>query len=228
MKTLFNRARNICSSDKLVEEEIFLKRTLQAIGYPEKFIDIHSKRRSEFTKTQLAARKDVYIRLKFKGDHLLNHIGHKIRSALGRVYPAAQLRILTTTRDIKFKDRERDLPNIFASNVIYQFACSCGDIYIGRTSRQLSKRISEHIPQWLRKSILNEDNEIGTRNPASSIARHLMETGHKVDPVNSFSILLRNTNAKILSLSEALFIRLRKPTLCIQKCLTQTVCLPWQ
>ena len=37
-----------------------------------------------------------------------------------------------------------------------------------------------------------QKTNVNRRNPASCVVRHLMETGHKVDPVESFTILLRN------------------------------------
>ena len=212
-----------------MKEELLLRETLMMNGYPEKFIEVHSKRKIRDEKVPNAPKKDVYLRLPFKGDHILNHISHKVKSALNRVYPAAQLTMLSSCRGINLDTKKGNLPTTSISYVIYRFTCSCGDTYIGRTNRQLSQRISEHIPKWLLNSLTlkNPDNSTKTINPASPIAKHLWDSGHVVDPKSAFSILLRNRNAKLLSLSEALLIKIHHPRLCIQKILTHNVCLPW-
>ena len=140
-----------------MQEESFIRKTLIMNGYPEKFIDVHSKIKSKPLPIQQASKKEVYLWLPFKGDHLLNHINQKLKSAIGRVYPAAQLRMLSSCQGIKL-DTNRGSPTIRStSHIIYQFVCSCGDTYIGRTNRQLSQRISEHIPKWLLNSMTGKN-----------------------------------------------------------------------
>lgn len=58
---------------------------------------------------------------------------------------------------------------------IYQFTCSCGAGYIGRTKRALSKRISEHHhPTWLCKGL--------QKSVKSSILEHLVYPGRSASP----------------------------------------------
>ena len=52
--------------------------------------------------------------------------------------------------------------------VVYLLKCPCGLGYVGKTSRELKSRISEH-----KSSIRNSDEK-------SSVARHFVEAGHKV------------------------------------------------
>ncbi|VDP96509.1 unnamed protein product [Echinostoma caproni] len=55
---------------------------------------------------------------------------------------------------------------------IYQFVCSCGTTYIGRTTRRLAERIREHHPSWLSR---------GLKKPGgTAITAHLVETEHRV------------------------------------------------
>ena len=230
VRTLYHRARCICSPDTIDEEERFLRKILLSNGYPEKFITIHSKRAVKAEPIHSVPKKMVYLKLDFKGDHLLNDVRQKIKSALNRAFPAAQLRLISSTRGICLDNIGHNRLENSASHVVYQFTCSCGDTYIGRTNRQLSQRVSEHIPKWLVKSMTHESSVQFTdaKNPGSSIAKHLLMSNHKVDPVTSFKPILRNRNHKLLAFSEAMLIRLRNPKLCAQKCLTQSIRLPWR
>ena len=66
------------------------------------------------------------------------------------------------------------------------------------------------------------------RRPASSIARHLIECGHRVESNTAFSLLYRNSKGKLLRFIEALAIKKFDPTLCVQKQFILTLQLPWQ
>ena len=55
------------------------------------------------------------------------------------------------------------------------------------------------------------------RNPASSIAKHLLMEGHIVDQDQALRVLLRNSQPRLLAFYEALLIRLHSPALCAQK-----------
>ena len=229
VRTLFHRARNICTEDQLEKEEEFIKQTLQANGYPESFIERHRQQKNRAEPVHVASKKQVVIFLPFKGDHVFNQINHNLKSALKRSYMAAELRLLQTTKGLCLKTHSIGSNQSTASHVIYQFTCSCGDTYIGRTDRCLAQRVSEHIPKWLvqrmtqpRTSTLACD-----KNPASSITKHLMKTGHKVDLTQSFKVLLRNRTPRLLAFCEALLITTHRPPLCSQKKLTHNVCLPW-
>ena len=52
--------------------------------------------------------------------------------------------------------------------VVYLLKCPCGLYYVGKTSRELRVRISEH-----KSTIRNKDDK-------SSVARHFMEAGHDI------------------------------------------------
>ena len=174
-------------------------------------------------------KKDVFLSLYFKGDHIAADIKRKVNAALNRTYLAARLQLIWSTRRVMLNHVSRDSCIYSASHVIYQFTCSCGDVYIGRTDRCLNERMAEHIPKWLVKSMSRTDSHTSTvkRSLASSIGRHLQETGHVVDPDIAFTTVLRNRNRKLLAIFEALIIRLRNPGLCAQKRITHSVGLPW-
>ncbi|CAH8632261.1 unnamed protein product [Dicrocoelium dendriticum] len=116
------------------------------------------------------------------------------------------------------------------SHCIYQFTCSCGIHYIGRTNRSLNSRIREHVPKWLQRQITQSSvaHTICSRKPpASSIGRHLLATCHQFDPATMFTIVLRHTNTRFLRFAEAVAISRIKPALCVQKQLFVSLRLPW-
>jgi hypothetical protein len=68
VKTLFDRARRISTFDKLPEDLKLLQETLSENGYPMKFIEKYAKIRINEHPILTAPRKNVFIRLPFKGD----------------------------------------------------------------------------------------------------------------------------------------------------------------
>ena len=229
VRTLFHRARNICSADQLRAEEDELRRIFRENGYPENFVRKHSGFKMPSEQLTTVSKKQVFLNLRFRGDHLASDTRRKVTAAINRTYPAAQLRLVWSTRRVMLNHVSRNLCIHSTSHVIYQFTCSCGDVYIGRTDRYLSERMTEHMPKWLIKSMARTDTNVNNtrRSPASSIGRHLHETGHVVDPQASFTTVLRNRNRKLLTIYEAMIIRLRNPKLCAQKRMTHIVSLPW-
>ncbi|CAH8644697.1 unnamed protein product [Heterobilharzia americana] len=108
---------------------------------------------------------------------------------------------------------------------IYQFNCSCGVSYIGRTMRQFHRRISEHYPSWLNKGQI--------RTIKSSILAHLVDTEHQVVTGKAFKIihqiptnLPHGLRTRLLHIAEAIAIHLYKPSLCIQKKFVRPLSLP--
>ena len=65
------------------------------------------------------------------------------------------------------------------------------------------------------------------RRPASSIAKHLIESGHRVEPDKAFSLLYKNSKGRLLRFIEALAIKNFDPILCVQKQFILTLQLPW-
>ena len=66
---------------------------------------------------------------------------------------------------------------------------------MGRTERNLSTRISEHLPKGL---LLNE-----SKLPSSSIGKHILDYVPAVDRTQSFRILAEFGTPQILQFAEA-------------------------
>ena len=72
-------------------------------------------------------------------------------------------------------------------------------------------------------------NHSHDRRPISSIAQHLVGSGHRLQDLssNNFRILFRNCKRKMLHFIEPLAIRTMNPTLCVQKQSILAFQLPW-
>ncbi len=216
---LFQRTRKICSEDTVDAELASLKNTLLRLGYPPRFIDKYNKPlRTKMTEL-LAPKKPVFISLPFKGDNILHTIKRRLLSAIQRTYYAAELIICSPTKPLPVPCAKDALPLHATSNCVYEFTCTCGCKYIGRTQRQLAARAKEHLPSWLFK----QEN----RTPRSSITEHLLDAGHSVDPIASFRVLVRARTNRILRYLEAAAIRRFKPDLCKQLEHVVNLALPW-
>ena len=128
----------------------------------------------------------------------------QLNKVFNRTFYAAQLKCTFNSQPLFYQKQKDRIPHLATSMCIYRFACSCGASYIGRTTRSLSTRIVEHISVWLAKG---EQKTIW-----SSILAHLVDTGHRVDPNNAFSIvyrinrnLARSVMLKFLYTAEAKF-----------------------
>ena len=138
------------------------------------------------------------------------------QKAVEKTFNATCLLLTFQTRPTLKPTVKEQLPSPTSSMCIYTFDCSCGVSYVGRTTRQLSKRIREHIPTWFGKGQQKSIN--------SSILAHLVDTNHQVDTQKAFKVIYRipsklprGLRVRLLHTAEAVGIRLLKPDLCIQK-----------
>ncbi|CAI2737746.1 unnamed protein product, partial [Dicrocoelium dendriticum] len=113
-----------------------------------------------------------------------------------------------TTRKLVLHARQSYQSVSSPSHMVYQFTCSCGDVYIGKTNRRLAQRVAEHLPKWVQQMIAQQNGtrHRTNRSPSSSIAEHVLTTGHHVNPPDAFKVLLRNRRPIMLAISETLLI----------------------
>ena len=226
IRTLFHRALKLCTEDTLANEIELIKNTLKLNGYPDKFIDAQLLQSKNKVVISSAPKKPIYLTLPYKGDIAAEILERKLHKAVEKTFRAARLHLTFTTRSILRPNSKDKLPSLTTSMCIYKFDCSCGASYIGRTTRRLSKRIQEHIPNWWIKGLSKSVN--------SSILAHLLDTDHKVDAQNAFHILHKvppnlpsGIRFRLLCTAEAVAIDQFKPDLCIQKQHVQALSLPW-
>ena len=113
-------------------------------------------------------KKLIYLNLPFRDDVSHNTVQRQLDRQIEKSFPAARLRIINSTQRLFPPQGEDILPHHYASNCVYQFTCTCGVRYIGRTMRLMSKRMREHNPVSLRSGML--------KSISSSIAEHLQNT----------------------------------------------------
>ena len=93
IKTLAYRARRICSKETLEAEFNLISNTLAENGYPAKFINKNMKERVVKPILLTVSKKQVYIRLPFRGDGIANTLSGRLRTAIERTYTTAELRV---------------------------------------------------------------------------------------------------------------------------------------
>ena len=98
-----------------------------------------------------------------------------------------------------FKDK---VPSNLLSKVVYCLSCiNCDSSYVGKTSRNICVRLSEHQAQ--------------VHNNDSSVMKHMRESGHTIDW--NWKILDKADTDQKLLLKEMLHINKRNPKLNVQK-----------
>ena len=225
IKSLTTRTIKICSEDTIERDMENLKQIFIKNGYPVRFILTNMDKAKQTNRTILAPKKRVYLNLPYKGESLCEVITRKLRNAVETSFPAASLCLSFRSNGLINLNLKDKLPKSTASFCVYRFACSCGASYVGRTTRRLSERIREHCPSALARG--------STSSNSSSIAVHLMETGHTCNGTEDFQILYRVQHRsqpvrfRLLSIAETIGIRLYRPELCDQKKFVRTLNLCW-
>ena len=115
---------------------------------------------------------------------------------------------------------------------IFQYSHCCTASYIGFTTKQLRKRIKEHVPKSVDNfCCLDKKDDIPAKvlnaSKRSSIAEHLVNNPTCANNYNikRFKIIKTCSNIFDLIKLEAICILLRKPVLCKQKDFDYTVSL---
>ena len=121
------------------------------------------------------------------------------------------------TRTAFVSMRKDVLPPHHINSVIYKYTCSCGSVYIGRTSNRLDLRIKQHLPG----RILNQELKRGqlVKTPRSPIADHMINNRECVVDLNvdRFRNLSRSHFLYHLKVLETLYVRSLQPFLCKQR-----------
>lgn len=220
VQTLFDRARRICTADKLDAQLLKLTETLEQNGYPRYFIQKYSEEQKR-TPVQLAKKKQIFVKLQYRGEDTMRCTWKQMQNAVNLAYATAEVCIVSNTSNLSLASPKQPISTLSQSHIIYKYECACGRFYIGKTARWLSKRVREHIPAYLQSG-----NTSGRENKGTAITQHCIETSC-VPSYDKFSIIARAKNKAELNGLEAVAIRLFKPTLCKQLEHVQALRLPW-
>ena len=123
VKTLFSRAKRICSPNKLDSELMLLEKCLKENGYPQSFINKYGKNELKKLDTATASKKPIFIKLDYKGDDIMRMVNKRLSAALSRTYPAALLVSLPRTTSSLVQSKIDKYPSHVTSNCVYQFTC---------------------------------------------------------------------------------------------------------
>ena len=129
----------------------------------------------------ITPRKKIYLTLPYCRDIAVQLAQERLSTALNRAYNAPNLISLYETQHLPIPSMKSHDSVVSTSHFIYKLTCSCGEYSIDRTDRMLGNRAKKQLPKWLlsaRDGNKLTDPEIRARTPTSSIARHILSTGH--------------------------------------------------
>ena len=214
VKTLLNRAYNICSSYVDFHEEVeFLKDFFTHNNYKlDTFYSILKSflfsKRVEVVNNYDVPKLIKYVKFPFYGKPSFD-FRKKIQKVLRANFPAVDFRFVfinnfTIKSFFKLKDV---IPDSVCSNVVYQFDCpSCNARYIGCSSKAFRCRILEHIGRSFRTG------QYLNRMPFSSIRNHSHERDHNFSE-KDFKIIGRFSSHQEALIAERILISKMKPEL---------------
>ena len=158
----------------------------------------------------------VYLRLPYIGSRS-ERLAKSITTAVGRCYFSAAVRVIFQTCTAFVSMRKDVLPPHHINSVIYNYTCSCGSDYVGRTPNRLDLRIRQHLPARILNLRLIRGQLANTSG--SSIAEHMINSRECVADFNvdRFSFLSRSHSLFHLKVLETLYIRSLHPSLCKQR-----------
>ena len=216
VKTLLNRAYNICSSpSSLYNEFEFVKTLFFNNGYPRSLVgrlirNFLYKKSSSVTPPP-EPKKSMYFSLPYYGHKsvLLSIELHKlITSYFTEIEPRATLvNNFKMSHIFPFKDV---LPNELRSSIVYKYSCvhgMCTSAYVGSTVRTLHMRVSEHL------GVSNRTGNPLINPPQSSIRTHAMQCPTSNISPHNFKILASANSSCHLRILESLYIYKLKPDL---------------
>ena len=229
IRAFVNRAFSHCSSWSSTNAELQrVSSLLVNNGYPQGEIDsIIRQKMDSFAHQQQTTREntptiDLYYKSHmnsgYKSDEkaLKNIIAHNVIPT----NPASKVNLIIFYKSMKTKNlviKNSCLPptnTLQEVNVVYEYTCHVGDCehrtstYIGKTSTTLSKRLSFHLQNGAIKQHTRDKHNI-------ALNRSMLDANTK--------ILIRENDPLRLSMTEAVLISYKQPTINIQLMATTTL-----
>ena len=216
LKTLIRRAKSVCSTEKLLQDEIkHLKDVFCNLNnYPKQFVKriinelFNDKDKKDETSTlndqdkPKEDMKQLQLTLPYsgkKGTHLMS----KMKKHLQKQLPDnVKTRIAYKCKKLSTRFQIKDKTNFpHKNNVVYKINCperDCTESYVGETKRRIQERIIDH----------------NNRDKNSRVLKHSRETNHHHVWQDNFTIIGSNYKSDFKrKISEALFIKRHKPSL---------------
>ena len=198
--TLHHRAKTICSSKQLLQqEEEHLSKVLMNCKYPTWALNrvkmkmskpAQNKKNNKSTTLQNTSQRPYITVSYYKG--LSDSVKKKCNNYGVHIYFKGG----TTTVNLLVAPKDKD-PMLKKSWVIYSYKCGrveCDEEYIGESSRTFGKRFKEH------------------QKAPYPIFDHYNITGHNIT-IDNFNIVGREDQNFMRAIKEALYIRVNNPSL---------------
>jgi len=214
LKTLINRAYNICSTwANFHTEAMYLKDYFISNGYPSnlfyRVLNNFLSQKLSHKPVLTTVNKDVkYIKLPYMGS-----LSFEIRNSLNKIfkqcYPQVSFRfVFYNSNSIgNFLKQRKKCNSELCSNVVYLFTCpSCQARYVGSTSRWLQHRILEHKGKSIRTGLPLSKPSYSAIREHSHLHNHPFNT-------TDFKILTSHPNRFDLIIAESLHIITMNPEL---------------
>ena len=156
--------------------------------------------------TSTVNRDKVFIKLPYFGNQSFK-IRRSLTELLSNFYPQIKIHVIFTNnfRISNFFQIKDKIPDKLRSSLIYKYQCDrCNSVYIGKTIRHFSVRISEH------RGLSYRTNRPLLSPPFSSIRNHNQSC--EVKP-NNFKIIASGQNNLELLIKESILTKLIKPNI---------------
>ena len=183
IRSLVDRAFNLCSPEFLEQELDTIKKTLKSNGYQAKQINkiIRNKRNSQLHSTLPAISHNNPLpipqnsnntnnpQIKYVAAPYIKGTSERMNRVLQRENIVLANKPSTSLKS-KLSHLKDPIPPETRNNVIYQIPCrDCSGVYIGETGRNISKRTSEH------------KQAVQRRDPNSQVSQHITQNLHQMD-----------------------------------------------
>ena len=199
MRSLINRAKRICSENRIKTELNRIKDFAAWNGYPKNIVNSIIKqtlKHNNTSRTQVENNPDVvkiYLDLKFCGeigDQLIKKCFKKLYHCFQKDKQVKFVLNYQTTKMSFYTNTKDKVPLLSQSFVVYKFKCpGCNCSYIGKTERTLFERTREHA---------YENNN----KDQSAIYEHIRSCPCYNHIIDMFNILDNNVNYKTFNISQ--------------------------
>ena len=201
VSTLHHRAKAVCSTQKLLdEEENHLQRVLTENKYPNSALNRVKNKIKAPTKQDLKRREQTNnIKGQNKPYMILPYVrglSESMKNICSKHGVQVHYRGGNTIKGLLMAPKDKDHITK-KGGIIYRFKCQrmdCDDEYIGESSQTFGERFKEHL------------------KAPSPIYDHQSITGHDTT-IDNFSIVGREDQNLIRAIKEAIYIRVNNPSL---------------
>ena len=201
--TLHHKAKTICSSPQpLQQEEDHLFKVLTKCKHPAwalNWVKIKTKTLAQNNKRK-GANNSVNTNRNKQNPYIVVHyykgLSESLKKACSKHWLQVYFKGGITMKNLLVAPKDKD-PILKKSGVIYRYKCDrveCDEEYIGESSRTFGEKFKEH------------------QKAPSPIYDHYNITGHNIS-IDNFSIVGREDQNLIRTITEALYIRVSNPSL---------------